>query len=395
MNKLTLTQILFVLCFFVSACKNDSTSTPTPDTEAAVPDSARDDNDTFVFNGTADSGGGDIEKSTEADVREAVYKTLDVITAEKFFWKISQTGTLKYDDLTDEEKEKLFQVKQVLSSPTFMVVLKMSQLKEDATAGEEDAYLDSMDSLMKKYSSRQLKDYVDPQQIYFTENGPCPSKDKKNAYASVEAHEIGTRVCFSIENLKTIPKISLHRYIAGLWAHEIVHMFGFGEVTANRIQEETIRGFLAAMNSSAKNVPYLLYSPLINVSATMTNARFSLVKVLSSYSAEEALLSGRNLRFSMGMIVGHLNTFLRIFDEENMVIKVFHSTDVQEMQLKVKQGISRLDSFALESNTLSDDQLISKGYLNALEAEEKQFEIVLENYRKIVDYYQSLEIVEE
>jgi hypothetical protein len=79
--------------------------------------------------------------------------------------------------------------------------------------------------------------------IIIKRNGPCISKDKLHASASIKSFEFGSPICLSFTELTKIPKSSLEREIISLLLHEYAHSMGYDENSAVTIQNALIQNF--------------------------------------------------------------------------------------------------------------------------------------------------------
>jgi len=83
---------------------------------------------------------------------------------------------------------------------------------------------------------RNSAQILKPSRIRYEERGPCPAEDKSDAVASVSERKIGAEICFSMPLLEKIPPAALRSQVAGIVAHEMIHLLGWGEGLATQVQ---------------------------------------------------------------------------------------------------------------------------------------------------------------
>ncbi|MCC6137892.1 MAG: hypothetical protein IT287_04620 [Bdellovibrionaceae bacterium] len=370
MNKKLFVFLLFCLPIFTIGCNDNS------DTR----------------NGTSDSGGGNVKKSTAEDVRAAVPKALGIIHSDKFYWKISFASWPKYYTLSEEQQKLSSNTFTTLVFPTTEIFKKMKlQISDNMTEEEFDAYIQEKDELKKIYKSDLISDYIDASKIYFLEKGPCPASDKADADASVDKFTLDARICLSIDRLQALPKEDLIKHIVGLLTHELAHMFGYGEDAAVLVQDRTVAGFRAAISSSAEQVPFAMYSSIIMVSSGFENISLALQgKSYIKEGADPKKEKIKTMRFLLGYIVGQTDAFDGLFNEDGRPIKVFYSEATKPLQNQISLQLKELRSSAIAMSEYEDDLLLSAETAQKILDNIKASNIVLDQYRELLNFYDDL-----
>lgn len=82
-----------------------------------------------------------------------------------------------------------------------------------------------------------IAEYIDGISLELKDSGPCSVEDNLHADASVSPMNRQGKICFSIEHLMGQSLYALEAIVAGLWLHELAHMNGLDEASADIVQE--------------------------------------------------------------------------------------------------------------------------------------------------------------
>lgn len=370
MNKfflalLTTTQIFTAVC-------SEAQATPSIATKA---------------DGTADAGGGTVEKSTEADVRAAVDEALLILTDAEFFEKLSRARIYSSKRLSEHESAQLYRIQRTLSYPPYAAIFP---LLEGNSRDDSDADLENQRILVNKYSKKTLIEYIDKSKIYFLDRGSCPASDKTNADASVSEFDLNAKICFSLENLKNIPRESLLKHVTGLWAHEIGHMFGFQEDVVVLLQNRIVEAFDQIHYFSGVRMPSVIRSYIWEITGALDYVVFMLEMdegaTLNNVVMTKSIKISQ-LRYKLGFAAGLNTALLEIFNNRSAAPPLFKKPEIQTLIAKSLPLIQSFNEFLKESFNSSDEQVLSHDYLISLRAQTQ----LMNEIQKIFETVQHLQ----
>lgn len=333
--------------------------------------------------GTADAGGGTIEKSTEAEVRAAVDEALKIATDKDYQSRLYIARSKYTYKLNSAERDRIYTIQSILINPPHAALVPF--------LGIEGPDLNRMENLMSKYSKENLSEYIDPNNIYFLESGSCPAHDKKDADASVSKFDLNAKICFSLENLKKIPKESLLKHLTGLWIHEITHMFGFDEKSAVLIQNKAIDTFDQIFDNSRIRLPSII---LHNAFSSWNSLEFILImiKVGEGQTLNGILLTQSSMsnlyRYSLGRSQGLNDSILEAFRKNVLTPPVFRNREMQLIADRAENKLELVNDFINKSLSTPNEQLFSEEFLKQLKAQSALLESAvkdLEELQKLLD----------
>lgn len=162
-------------------------------------------------NGGIDSSGGDPIVSTEDEVRAAL-KDIHTLSSEALF-RLS----LEFMLLSKETINSLY------GEGSFQALKEFFEAKNFAS-----------DRVFKKIINQEIA-------LDVKENSSCVG-DNSHHTASARGSFPGGEICFSIPSLRTLPSETLREQVAGLYLHEIGHLFGLEEESAQKIQSIILKG---------------------------------------------------------------------------------------------------------------------------------------------------------
>ncbi len=164
--------------------------------------------------GTEDSGGGDVEWSTAAEVKSSVLRMQKYLMDHEAYSKMSK----------DFGQQKNSNSSIALGAREIFV-----------NAGVMGA---SVGATKQGKSCSTFLELLPKLKVRFEENDFCPAINNNHADASVSDYSFNAEVCFSLKSLKRVPKASLDKTIYGLWWHELSHLLGNrDEAKANFIED--------------------------------------------------------------------------------------------------------------------------------------------------------------
>ena len=162
-------------------------------------------------NGGGGTGGGDVQKSTRADLEAAVHSIWDPISSisdvsDKFTWEPDLAVEFAPLSITGEPlKPELAKITQAINGTPFFAV------------------------------SENLTMYILTQLKFNIVDGPCfEGTEEKDASTKFEK---SAPICLSATRLSRFPKSSLHEALLPIIFHEVAHQFGFAEPEANAFQD--------------------------------------------------------------------------------------------------------------------------------------------------------------
>ncbi len=226
--------------------------------------------------GTSDGGGGIITGSTKEEVRTAIYETrqwLALLINEEAYIAVLPKKNLH--EFSDKESKNLLELamkaihrtdydgtpssfKKIKALQDWMMELqfKISDLamaKLNNSKEQEKLLKIEIEQMLEKKqdnsnqakakelaSTKKFSRFIMGINLNILQEGPCKSKDKDHADASVSKNSLNATVCFSLAKLTRIPKASLNEHIAGLWMHELSHMAGLNENDSQKVEKLTI-----------------------------------------------------------------------------------------------------------------------------------------------------------
>ena len=341
--------------------------------------------------GTSDGGGGVVSRSTEAEIRAAVDFGIELLDNKEFVLSIAYGGD-EYSKLSEEDQKAYSDAHLVLMGPSYMGSILILPMLLNADPDDENYELnfEAMDQIKNKYSSDLIKDYIAMSTITFKEEGPCPSADKDNADASVSYYDLGAEICFSLENLKRIPKESLQRHVTGLLTHEVLHLFGFNEAVASATQSSVVENFDLSIAGTTINIPYKVYGLFISIKSSLKNIEFmqqgDLMFFQVTDNPEQSQI--RNIIYLLGNISGQIEAIEEMMDEEGHFTKAFYLPETKELEKQVLEDNRVLYKWLSNSLEYSDDVLLSDVFLQELLEVQIHFDKTLDSYSEIVDAYQ-------
>ncbi len=253
---------LFILIAIgiISSCSSNSEPNTTPQ----------------KIQGTSDGGGGVITGSTKEEVRAAIYETrqwLALLINEEAYMAVLPKKNLH--EFSDKESKNLLELamkaihrtdydgipssfKKIKALQDLMMDLqfKMSDLRtaqlnnskeqERLLKIEIDQLLDKNQAISDQAKAKELSAtkkfsrFIMGINLNILQEGPCKSKDKDHADASVSKNSLNATVCFSLAKLTRIPKASLNEHIAALWMHELSHMVELNEEESQKVEKLTV-----------------------------------------------------------------------------------------------------------------------------------------------------------
>lgn len=286
--------------------------------------------------GGQDGGGGDVEKSTEEDVRKAVSEMKSLVIQKHSIMLLSTA--LGRDDINFGETNELLTKEQ--RSLLVQLIVKMRTPLAGAIS-EDSTILHRIDELKEIQNLGGLEDYLELSSVYFEVEGPCPNIEHKDADASVSAYTYGADICFSISTLMGIPKSSLYKHVYGLWWHEIVHLNGHRDedvaVTIEKLAEET---YETLVSGTPINIPYKLLSSFMSAEIYLKKAKEEIYQ--ERRAGESRFINvTKYLTFSLGVLDVSINVLSdryhihKLFPDHEDVLDKF-VIDAKSLQRKIE-----------------------------------------------------------
>lgn len=369
MKKWSFLVPLVSLIFLVSACSSDDKK----------------------HNGTSDSGGGVIGTSTEAEVREAVSSSIQILRTKSFFENVRGLSHFKFQKKSLEEKKAYFFALTFLQFPDsfYENFGQFSDWKDYFTKTGIETYSAPPEVIASKLKFENAGEYLVEDKIKLKEKGACTADDKIDADASVSRFDLDAEICLSLENLKKIPKESLRKHVTALLAHELTHMFGFNEISAKMIQEAVAIEYEEVISSSASRVPSHLLNMLLSSLLMMEKTKsYALYLVGWTGDKIEASERAKYIYYCLGNVAGKTSAFLEVFDESNESIKVFYSEETKEKEAQVIKAIYNIQDFTSRAFQMSDEELSSEAFQKELEEQTKWLNQTIVLYGEIVGFYE-------
>ncbi len=85
-------------------------------------------------------------------------------------------------------------------------------------------------------NSQPIFDDLKSTKYWLKNEGGCLESRKESHAMGVEKFQLGEPICVSVPLLRVLPAQDLTQQIVGLFAHELAHHFGFGELDATKLQ---------------------------------------------------------------------------------------------------------------------------------------------------------------
>jgi hypothetical protein len=219
--------------------------------------------ETGIREGGVDGGGGGLTLSSPQEVRLAV---------KSVFEDIRQSGDLSRSknnwvnlvpmvspSFFDERLGREINLYTCLTAPILCATDK--EKEELLSDPEKEIYTSAWD-------------YLKLSEIYFEEKGACPAPDKTNAAASVSEYKVGAKICFSIPLIQQTSSVGLKAQVASLVFHEMVHLMGYGEDLAVKLQFQIFSNFSMLNLQDGKFLLYRLLGNYMSVGSALLNAKF-------------------------------------------------------------------------------------------------------------------------
>lgn len=275
--------------------------------------------------GTADAGGGDIIKSSEAEVREAIPRAFDILMNPNFFKELQLSSEKKKAEGTLTDKKDSIEV------PLNILMNPLAAYREgyQAIFGKKKVLAEKPDA------TDDLRDYIDYTQIKIKEKGPCVAIDKENADASVSVFQLDAEICLSLEKLKLIPRDSLTAYVASILAHEMTHMVGYGEATALVMQKAVLLATQRLDSSSGDGIPSRLRRILLKIMSDMDRVLYYLEAIEKFKNPSFENTATRNTIRILGELHGSCDSFLVVFIEKTSFHQVFYIPQAQKTEERI------------------------------------------------------------
>lgn len=374
--------LFFTIAFGLSACKPPSSGTPS----AAKPEASPAPTPTpSTVTGGQDPGGGYALVSTAEEVRSALNDALDL--AEKsniednIFYSYLKSKALAQ---SESEKETFNLIAQVIGGlppdclpkdlaweKTNLSFLTCHSLTTEAKAALENR---------NYFAETILKS-----RIRFEEDKACLVGKDNHADASVSEHKVGADICFSIKNLRRLPRTDLQREILSLILHEMSHIAGFDEEKSVKIQNDFSEFFVSKFGTISKfsddDALGWQFGYAKSSIDTVLNEKFDLKNPMVSLAVQAA--AGLNYDFMAGdlwmkLIVRYNPKYIRILEgifilSENISLRASplryylceNPLNCQTMtkQLSNEEVREQLKALQLDLNRLADNwnALIGKG----------------------------------
>ena len=156
-------------------------------------------------------------------------------------------------------------------------------------------------------------DYLKLSHVYYKSDGPCPSPDHKHAMASVSRFSFGAEICFSLSELRQVPRSGLKAEVFGLWVHELAHLSGYDEEIAVKVQNIIIDHFAEFSNTDGSWIKSEVILHLWKTIYKLKEAReaSSTVEKIISFSTAIA-----NYHSALGLMPSRINITLSVAHPE-------------------------------------------------------------------------------
>ena len=189
---------------------------------ACAPPSARN-NQADSTPGTAgDVGGGGIGKSTKEQVILAIDESVELFKTEGFY-----------------SFGNVFHLLDIALRTSEAVRAEKSNGKlslEELTKATDEHPLS--DLLKEVGDSNQLRSNLERSKIYYDMTS-CPGV-VGHVDAAVSQHSLGANICFNVQSLTRLPPLQLKSEIFALLVHEYLHLMGYREEIAQKVQSELV-----------------------------------------------------------------------------------------------------------------------------------------------------------
>ncbi|MES2769410.1 MAG: hypothetical protein V4596_09720 [Bdellovibrionota bacterium] len=179
-----------------------------------------------VVQGGQDSGGGNTVFSTDKEIEDTYLEVIEDLPK-----AVNSILDLYFiESVSNKEKKILLRAFKN----------KLTELVPEEERAQIDKEIEDHEMYSMKERPaplrRAFEKIVKASEIIIKKDGPCASQDKPHGYASIKEFKIGSPICISFYQLKTIPQDSLYKEILGVMLHEYLHALDFGEKNAITIQ---------------------------------------------------------------------------------------------------------------------------------------------------------------
>jgi len=174
-------------------------------------------------------GGGDLQPASPAEIRKAF---VDI-------WDDENFGPAKPGSIRDAFASLLFHTKEISDPMVQKVLHKMfGSPKRGNIYSPVFLVLDRLEIQVKENEPCYYKGQPKAEAVVSNNIGDISTLDwEDKRVISSPSYTRKATVCLSVEKFKGIPKNSLHDILQALAAHEVTHIFGYGELEARKIEK--------------------------------------------------------------------------------------------------------------------------------------------------------------
>jgi len=219
--------------------------------------------------GTSDGGGGIVVGSTQEQVERAIGQARTFLLDPRFRYYLSvavrthlaqvnspydllvgdckeldiycvTAERMEYYNLLAEKRENDGEIHDAWRELNELSGIEFTGFSESSQASHQllvDMNITLSHGEMSWAINRSLfRTYVENIPLDLVKSDSCYYGDHKAVDASVTELNQNARICFSLERLQRIPRVSLGKHIVSLWVHELAHMEGYGESQAKMLE---------------------------------------------------------------------------------------------------------------------------------------------------------------
>ncbi len=295
-------------------------------------------------------GGGDYEKSTAAEVHAALDLALELASATDYRKNIFAKFYISMHVSNIDE------IKSPQGIPEHVLFDEVRRELKDKTSFKE---------IFPFEIGLPLTAFGDPSRVTRLETGRCQAPNNPHPSASVSEMTLQASICFSIAELRAIPKSALLRQILGLIIHEAAHMRGKNEPDARLHQKDFLK-FFERVEAEVGNIDVKTRAHKVS---TMTNVHLANMRL--------AVENHNPILFAV-----YLKDLRRLF-----TTGLSFSLDPIRMQLAAKPVRPDLfDDFARALLTVLFETAVFEDYVPRFRQGEKKTEVVPQKELTLMEF---------